>query len=502
MVMDFAPEGNVHACCVNAAHPLGNVRFETLRQIWDGERAQALRAAMARDDYGYGCGSCRHREALGTGEADLTYYRRNPPPRSLEWPELMAFGLHNTCNLACVMCGGNLSSRLRASEGRPRLEPAYGDRFFDELAQFLPHLRRAEFRGGEPFLVREHFRVFEMLIDLDNGIETQVTTNGTIWNDRVEAVLDSLAMQVTFSIDGVTEATNTAIRVGTDHAAVLANLDRFVEHARDRGTRLDLSFCVLRENWHELGDLLRLADGLDVEGHPQLVLDPEHGLQRLPTPELTQVVEHLTAQTGSLERDLALEVNVAAWRKILGWMDAELRQRHDGPVLRLWEPPGAGTTGHALATRGHAAAAVPPSGGRVVERRDELAAWSSTGAVGELVTDGDDRVIRADLDPLVPPGRGPAPEVLGASFEDALQRLVDHLGPHLWVVDEFVGPDWVDQTLLLAPSALRDKAGLLVRVSSAATPEGGIHSLLAADTYYWATGTERPPVPVRLATRP
>lgn len=488
MVMDFAPEGNVHACCVNAAYPLGNVRFETLRQIWDGERAQALRAAMARSDYGYGCGSCRHREALGTGEADLTYYRHNPAPRSVEWPELMAFGLHNTCNLACVMCGGNLSSRLRAMEGRPRLEPAYGDRFFAELAEFLPHLRRAEFRGGEPFLVREHFRVWDLLIELDAGVQTQVTTNGTVWNDRVEAVLDALAMQVTFSIDGVTDATNTAIRVGTDHVAALGNLERFAAHARARGTRLDLSFCVLRHNWRELAGLLRLADELGVEGHPQLVLDPAHGLQRLPTAELGEVLDHLHGQTAALDVDLGLEVNRSAWKKMLGWLEAELRQREVGPVLRLWEPPGPATTHHAVTTRSLASAVAddPPATGRLLAgRRDELAAWSSNDAVADLVTGRDDVVVAASLERIVPDGVGPPPDVVGRTFVEAFTALVEHLGPHLWVVDEFVGPEGVDQTLLLSPSPLRDKSGLLLRAASVPAASGGVHTLLAVDTYYW-----------------
>ena len=122
--------------------------------------------AVQRGDLSYGCGNCRHRLEHGTGYADVEYYRWMPEPADPAWPEVMAFGLSNTCNLACVMCGGNLSSRLRALEGRPRLEPAYGDRFFAELEEFLPHVRRTEFRGGEPFLIREHHRVWDLLADL------------------------------------------------------------------------------------------------------------------------------------------------------------------------------------------------------------------------------------------------------------------------------------------------------------------------------------------------
>ena len=487
--MDFAPEGNVHACCVNAAYPLGNVRSESLREIWDGPRARALREAMERHDFGYGCGSCRHRVELGTGEPDLAYYRRNPAPRDQRWPELMAFGLHNTCNLACVMCGGNLSSRLRALEGRPRLEPAYGDRFFAELAEFLPHLRRAEFRGGEPFLVREHHRIWALIADLGLDLEVQVTTNGTVWSEQVEAVLDALPMQVTFSIDGATAATNEAVRVGTDHAAVLANLDRFAAHARQRGTRLDLSFCVLRHNWQELADLLHLADDLGVEAHPQIVLDPEHGLQRLPTTELTAITVVLERRFAEL--DLSLAVNRDAGTKLIGWLEAELRQREGSRTLRLWEPPGPGTVAHTAVTR--AAAHEVDSAGAGESRRAALRAWSTHGTLGEIVTDAADVVVSAELDAVVPPGVGPAPDVTGLGFAGALRTLAEVVGPHVWVVDEWVGSDEVEQTLLLAPTPLRDKVGLLVRLSSVSTADGGVHTLVATDTYYWPGQGLRPP---------
>ncbi|HMQ27516.1 MAG TPA: hypothetical protein PKA98_16115, partial [Acidimicrobiales bacterium] len=49
------------------------------------------------------------------------------------------------------------------------------------------------------------------------------------------------------------------------------------------------------------------------------------------------------------------------------------------------------------------------------------------------------------------------------------------------------------QTLLLAPTPLRDKVGLLVRLSSVSTADGGVHTLVATDTYYWPGQGLRPP---------
>lgn len=476
VVMDFAPEGNVHACCVNSAWPLGDVKDQTLRQIWDGERARALRAAVARGDYGYGCGSCRHRLEEGTGYPDVDYYLQMPEPADPAWPEVMAFGLHNTCNLACVMCGGNLSSRLRALEGRPRLEPAYGDRFFGELAEFLPHVRRTEFRGGEPFLIREHHRVWDLLAELALSPEMQVTTNGTLWDDRVLRVLDRFPTQITFSLDGMSAEVNTAVRVGSDHEAVLANARRFADYARRRGTRFDLSFCVLRHNWRELADLVRFADELGGEAHAQMVREREHGLQRLPTDELTDVVASLERQGEELA---VSDANRRTWDELLGWLRAELRQRHAGPPKWTWEQPGPANLGHATARRRRVTAGADVDGWR-----HALAAWSSAGAVGELCTGDDDRVRTADLAAIVPEGVPPLGELVGRPFPDAFGRVVAHLGPHLWIVDEFEADGVVEQTVFLSPTPLRDKTGLVVRMVSLA--EGsGVRTLLAADTCYW-----------------
>lgn len=497
--MDFSPEGDVHACCVNAAYPLGNVRTHSLRAIWDGERAQALRAAVARGDLGYGCGTCRHRSDLGTGEVAATYYESLPAPADPAWPELMAFGLSNTCNLACVMCGGNFSSRLRALEGRPRLQPAYGDTFFEQLEDFVPHLRRAEFRGGEPFLIREYQRIWPLLIERGQDIEVQVTTNGTIWNDDVARLLDALPMQFTFSMDGFTAATNCAIRVGTDHEAVLANAHRFVAHARERDTRFDLSFCLLRQNRHELGDLMTFADGLGVEAHAQIVLERDLGLHRLPTPELEGVVEELQRVGEGLELDL--EANRRTWDEIIGWLQSELRQRPRG-ALRIWEQPGPLNVSHTTATRARATGprhlTAPfrqlrlTNGATPVldDRRSQLGSWATNGRTAEMVTDAEDRVVEAELDAIRPPGIDALPEVTGLDFAEALDRLVAALGGHLWIADEFVTEGLAEQTVFVTPTPLRDKTGLVLRlVSLPATaptdPPGGLRTLLAADTYFW-----------------
>lgn len=82
-----------------------------------------------------------------------------------------------------------------AKEGLPPLAPAYGDDFFTDLGRYLPHAKYLAFLGGEPFLQKECYRIWDMLIDMDLEIPCHVTTNGSIYNDRIERLLQRLPFQ-------------------------------------------------------------------------------------------------------------------------------------------------------------------------------------------------------------------------------------------------------------------------------------------------------------------
>src|SRR5678816_2700847 len=98
----------------------------------------------------------------------------------------------NTCNLACVMCTGEYSSVIRAKEGLPPMPAVYDEQFFEDLAFYLPHVKELSFLGGEPFLQLECFRVWDMLIERELSPICHVTTNGSLYDARVERVLQNL----------------------------------------------------------------------------------------------------------------------------------------------------------------------------------------------------------------------------------------------------------------------------------------------------------------------
>ena len=115
---------------------------------------------------------------------------------------------------------------------------------FEELDEFLPHLERLQFKGGEPFLARENQRIWDRLIELGLTPEVTVTTNGTLFNDRVAHYVRELRMHPNISVDGMEAETIEAIRVGVDAQRLWHNIDRFQELAEEAGNGMTLSFCA------------------------------------------------------------------------------------------------------------------------------------------------------------------------------------------------------------------------------------------------------------------
>lgn len=316
----FNTNGDVVACCKNTKYVFGNVGRERLDDIWRGNKVRALRRSLGKYSFGLGCEFCgwqiQGRQWSGLHAARYDDLPVDGGEEDIGWPTQMEFAMSNTCNLACVMCYGVLSSTIRAHrEKLPPLPRVYSDEFFADLRKYLPHLKRASFVGGEPFLMPESYKVWDMMIE--DGLQTpcQVTTNGTQWGKKVERVLDALPISISVSMDGVTRETVESVRVNADFDKVRANVLRFREYVRQKGTSMSMSYCLMQQNWHEFGRYLAFAEELDVPVYVHTVIHPDRSsLYMLPPFGLKKVL-------AGLERDdaqfSALPRNGRIWSETL-----------------------------------------------------------------------------------------------------------------------------------------------------------------------------------------
>lgn len=479
VTMEFGAYGVVQACCANAMYPIGDVRHQTIEEIWHGPRAEQLRASLRAADLSTGCGVCRFRLRHTPGELPRDYYDQfgfvgGGTP---EWPKVLSFSLHNTCNLACVMCGGDESSRIRSTrDGLPPLPHAYGDRFFEELAPFLEHCDFADFVGGEPFLVREHQRVWDMLIAQDHPVRCSVATNGTVWNERVERVLDQLDFQVTVSVDGITPETFERIRVGASHEEVFRNIERFHRYTRERGRPFAITWSLVRQNWFELGSMLAWAEERGIPVRVQTVMEPEFGVQAVATDQLRDIVDSLEREDAVLRP--VLELNLDMWDRELRRLRDELRLRdRPDPELRVMRGPEFDNAPHVMASILAAPEATESTDSVVAALLDP---WLEPGRERiEFQLDRSGTIITVgDLAGMVPDGALPTGVGVGQRFDRFLHSMSERFGGGIWLMEEFRSSGLVEHLVFLGHT-FRDKSGLVLRIVSHSANDGTVTAHVA-----------------------
>ncbi len=320
--MYFDPRGKVRSCCQSRGGYLGDVTTSSLRDIWEGAEIQSARVALEQGRFPSSCAFCAWQ--VREGDHDVLFARTfdhlpEPTTPARRWPLQMEFALTNTCNLRCVMCSGDYSSAIRAQrEGRPPMAAVYGEDFFEQLGEFLPHLEEARFYGGEPLLGREPMRVLEMLAQLRDRPRTTLTTNATVWSPRVERVLGELRPHLVASLDGATAAVFEQIRPGARFDQVMANVERYRSLVGPH--RFSLTTCLMVENVHEFVDLLNLSSSWQVHLGVNVVHHPlRHSLYARPAGALADAVALLESRRDEVATD-RLEIfdgQVAALRNRL-----------------------------------------------------------------------------------------------------------------------------------------------------------------------------------------
>jgi sulfatase maturation enzyme AslB (radical SAM superfamily) len=313
--LDFLPNGDAWVCCVNGTYTVGNVEKETVREIWNGPRIQHLRESLVRNDWSLGCQDCQN-SILRGGLAKAMRYDWATID-DWEWPQSFSLRLSNACNFGCIMCTDQLSSVVRSRSRSSRLPVVYGDRFFAELEEFLPHLKLIHFAGGEPCIIPEYFRIWEMLGRSDYGdVELSLVTNASAWNEKVAESIEKLNFtNILVSIDGATKETFEKVRLGSDFDVVMENLHRFAAAAarvRQRGRHvgpatLAISYCLMPVNYHEMADVMLLAEEFGAEVSISVVLDPVScSFLDLHPREIYQAYDALLGRLESVETQLSV----------------------------------------------------------------------------------------------------------------------------------------------------------------------------------------------------
>lgn len=192
--MHAFPDGRVYPCCLaDYWHPVGDLRKNTMVEVWNQEKYRELRTNMLNEKPSKQCTKCYEQEQAGffsmrndanrnyghlIAETDKTHYDGYHPEFKIRYWDVR---FSNLCNFRCRSCGPIFSSNWYNDHvklynrkpdvlGREMSSVEYAGRDkFDIREQMMPHvpyLEQVYFAGGEPLIMEEHYILLEKLIEL------------------------------------------------------------------------------------------------------------------------------------------------------------------------------------------------------------------------------------------------------------------------------------------------------------------------------------------------
>lgn len=179
-------------------------------------------------------------------------------PQVCARPYYVQFEVTTHCNLACYMCVRNEVIR------HPR-HLAYDDfqRTFDQIK--APKLTLSG--AGEPLLNPDLGRMIAYA--RNRGASVMIPTNGTLLGrpPLAQAIVDSGLNVLKVSIDAATPATYQAIRRQDCFEKIIEGIERLDKLKKEKGRRfpeLRFDVVILKENYHEIPEIIRLAGRLHI----------------------------------------------------------------------------------------------------------------------------------------------------------------------------------------------------------------------------------------------
>lgn len=183
-------------------------------------------------------------------------------PRISGMPVSLSIEPTTSCNLRCPECPSGLRSFTRPTG---MLDPQLFRKILDEVAPTLTYL--TFYFQGEPYL---HPQFSDMVrYASGKGIYTATSTNAHFLDEkRARETVASGLGRLIISIDGTTQETYAAYRVGGQLEKVLEGTRTLLRVRREMGSatpHVVFQFLIVKPNEHQVPDVYKLAHELGVD---------------------------------------------------------------------------------------------------------------------------------------------------------------------------------------------------------------------------------------------
>lgn len=345
--MYFNTEGHIAVCWLTFNNPVVYTEKKTLREIWQDAKLNSLRQNVKENNLQAGCGTCEKHLKEGNFVNVLARAYDNDYALT-DYPSIMEFELENVCNLACTMCNGMLSSSIRKDrEKLPPLVSPYGEKFIEELKEFIPHLKEARFNGGEPFLIKTYFKIWDLILAINPAVKITIATNGSVLNARVKDYLKRGNFHLNISMDGFSKEIYESIRINGNHAKLHENFEWFRDYCNENDRTLCIMINPMRQNWWEMIDFLNWCNKHSVHLWFNSIIRPEdQAIWNLSASELQNI--YTTLHKAEILPNIntsknIYDYNVKTYRNLVEqqiktwWEEAISRENEEGPRINTRE---------------------------------------------------------------------------------------------------------------------------------------------------------------------
>ena len=293
------PDGRAYPCCTaDYWHPVGNLREQTMVQIWNNEKYKQLRLNMLNEVKSEECKHCYEREEHGffslrndanktyghhIDEIQLTEKDGHHPEFKLRYWDVR---FSNLCNFSCRSCGPIFSSNwyndhVKLYNRKPdvlgremlRVEYTAGDEdaMLEQMIPHIPYLEQVYFAGGEPLIMKEHYFMLEKLIEYGKtDVRIQYNTNFSELRYKDKHVFDYWKHFKNVSVGASLDASGSRaelMRKGTDWNQTLSNRKKMIEEVPHVDFYINATISAMNvlhvldfhREWTELG-LIKAKD--------------------------------------------------------------------------------------------------------------------------------------------------------------------------------------------------------------------------------------------------
>lgn len=259
--MHAFPDGRAYPCCLSDYwHPVGDLRKNTMEEVWNQDKYKAMRVNMLQDKKCVECTKCYEQEQHGAfsmrndsnrnyghhiQDIDKTHEDGTHPEFKIRYWDVR---FSNLCNFRCRSCGPIFSSNWYNDHvklygvvpdvlKRPmeRIEYTTGDEngMLEQMEQHIPYLEQVYFAGGEPLIMKEHYYLLEKLIEAGKtDVRIQYNTNFSELRFKDKHVFDYWKHFKNVSVGASLDASGARaeiIRKGADWQQTVENRQRMMQ---------------------------------------------------------------------------------------------------------------------------------------------------------------------------------------------------------------------------------------------------------------------------------